>query len=65
MRLKTKMPDEAAAVRRRALERERLGHLWDFKPPYGAEAVDMYGASVSVRAGQGPQNPPLPVAPSR
>ena len=49
LRLKTKMPEEAAAVRRQALEREKIGHMWDFKPPYGPEAVEMYGSTVSVR----------------
>jgi hypothetical protein len=49
LRLKTKMPEEAAAVRRQALERERIGHMWDFKPPYAQEAVEMYGSTVSAR----------------
>ena len=49
LRLKTKMPEEAAAVRRQALEREKLGHMWDFKPPYAQEAVEMYGSTISAR----------------
>lgn len=50
LRLKTKMPEEAAAARRRALERERIGHIWDFKPAHAAEAAETYGESVRVRA---------------
>lgn len=64
LRLKTKMPEEAAAVRRRALEREQLGHLWEFKPPYAAEAVDMYGASITVRASPDVADSSLPAVPS-
>jgi hypothetical protein len=50
LRLKTKMPEEAAATRQRALEREKVGHIWEFKPAYAQQAIEAYGEAVAVRA---------------
>lgn len=47
---KWKPQEEAERIKRDKLDRQPIGHLWEFTPTYAAEARQLYGEDVNIGA---------------